>query len=131
MGTPQEDQQNQLAWTSTSFREGDISQRTHTGWNKALGTYVGDAQLSLHVSPPTTGTEALPKTVPDCGICYPTGLPFPASEEKMHLIWQRLDAPRLGDTQWGPTLSDEKGRKDGQRVSVGGGQGETWKGGSA
>ena len=74
----------------------------HTGWNKALGTYVTDVQLSLHVSPPTTGTEALPKTVPDCGICYPTGLPFPASEEKMHLIWQRLDAPRLRDTQWGP-----------------------------
>ena len=68
MGTPQEDQQNQLAWTSTSFREGDISQRMHTGWNKALGTYVGDVQLSLHVSPPTTGTEALPKTVPDCGM---------------------------------------------------------------
>jgi hypothetical protein len=33
------------------------------GWNEAPDTYAADVQLSLHVGPPSTGVEALPKAV--------------------------------------------------------------------
>ena len=61
IGTLQEDQQNQLAWTF-----GD-SQRTEAPTKEVRPrhrcTYVVDVQVSLNVSPPTTGVRVVPKAV--------------------------------------------------------------------
>lgn len=47
-----------------AFRDWATNKRTHMGWNEARGIYVDDVQLSLNMSPPTTGVETnLPKAV--------------------------------------------------------------------
>jgi hypothetical protein len=54
VGTPQEDQQSQLTWTSGSSQRLSHQSRTYVDWIKVLGTY---GQLSLNMGPLTTKAD--------------------------------------------------------------------------
>lgn len=84
-----------------------MAPRTDTGLNEACGTYVTDANLCLHVEPPTAGMEALPKA-----LCFLTGL--------LCLASVREDAPNMAGTLmhqgWGIPTSFQRRRVGGRRV---------------
>jgi hypothetical protein len=64
IGTPQEDQQSQLIWTLEGLSEiGPSTKSTHQLDLGLPHSYVADVQLSLHVSPSTTGAEAISDSV--------------------------------------------------------------------
>ena len=51
IGTPQEDQQNQLSWTLGCFQRLSHQPRTKLVWTEDPSTYIEESQLSLHMDP--------------------------------------------------------------------------------
>ena len=62
IGTPNEDQQNQLIWTLGGTQR-LTNQRAYIGFSPPQ-TYAADVQLGLYVGPPTTGARAHPDFSP-------------------------------------------------------------------
>jgi hypothetical protein len=97
MGTPQEDQQSQLTWSSGSSQSLSHQTKNIYELEQAPGTYVEDVQLSLHVDPSTTWTEGLPKAISWLWYSSPNRAALSGLDEiGCALPWQRLDMPGYG-----------------------------------
>ena len=74
-----------MKWTNLKPRE--LSETEQPSWTKAFRTYVVGVQLSLQCGSPNNWS-----LLPDCGICFPAGLPCLASVGE--------DAPNPAEIRW-------------------------------
>ena len=83
IGTPQEGQQSQLAWTFDCI----TNQRAGMGWTKTFCIYVADEQLGLHAGRSMSGAGKVPKSVTCQNLmpCYCSWFPLPRSKRSISI----------------------------------------------
>lgn len=105
---PQKDQQRQL--TENIWTPKDCAEKHVCAEPRSPSTYVANVQLSLHVSPPTTGAGAVPKVVACLWNPFPIGLTCLVSDGEDATL-KILDVPGQGDKQ--RSMSSQKSKGEG------------------